>query len=170
MMSRTLTEQKVLNKLDIEDFRHLTKDKVITMVSMLDKMDPEVAKKALEQFPEFAKTTKEMLVEYMQKLDKGLEENSESVQKCYDTYGAIILSLQKELEKENLSFEEKKYIIEQMKEIADKVDKKDSENKKFIWAMSGMGMLALTGAVAILASALGGNTQIETDDIKKLKP
>ena len=169
-MSRTLTEQKVLNKLDIEDFRHLTKDKVITMASMLDKMDPEVAQKALEQFPEFAKTTKEMLVEYMHKLDKELEENSESVQKCYDTYGAIIVSLQKELEKENLSFEEKKYIVEQMKKIADKVDKKDTENKKFIWAMSGMGMLALTGAVAILASALGGNTQIETEDIKILKP
>jgi hypothetical protein len=29
-MRRLLTEQKVLRKLDIEDFRHLTKDKVIT--------------------------------------------------------------------------------------------------------------------------------------------
>lgn len=32
----------------------MTKDKVMTMVTMLDRMDPEVAKKALEQFPEFA--------------------------------------------------------------------------------------------------------------------
>jgi hypothetical protein len=45
-MSKLLTEQKVFRKLDIKDFRHLTKDKVITMASMLDKMDPEVAKKA----------------------------------------------------------------------------------------------------------------------------
>ena len=51
---------------------HLTKDKVIKMASMLDKMDPEVAKKALEQFPEFANTTKEMLTEYKVSLDKGL--------------------------------------------------------------------------------------------------
>jgi hypothetical protein len=55
-----MSEEKVLKKLDIVDFRHLTKDKVIKMASMLDKMDPEVAKKALEQFPEFANTTKEM--------------------------------------------------------------------------------------------------------------
>lgn len=55
-----MNEQKVLKKLDIPDFRHLTKDKVIKMASMLDKMDPEVAKKAIEQFPEFANTTKEM--------------------------------------------------------------------------------------------------------------
>ena len=60
-MSQTLTEQKVLKKLDIDDFRHLTKDKVITMASMLDRMNPEVAKKALEQFPDFAATAKEML-------------------------------------------------------------------------------------------------------------
>ena len=46
-MSRTLTEKKVLKKLGIDDFRHLTKEKVITMATMLDKMDPEVAKKAL---------------------------------------------------------------------------------------------------------------------------
>ena len=29
-MARSLTEQKVLKKLGIDDFRHLTKDKVIT--------------------------------------------------------------------------------------------------------------------------------------------
>lgn len=83
-MSRPLIEQKVLKKLNIEDFRHLTKDKVITMASMLDKMDPEVAKKAIEQFPEFANTTKEILNEYKEILDKGLETNQESVESYYD--------------------------------------------------------------------------------------
>lgn len=39
-MARILTEQKVLKKLGIDDFRHVTKDKVIDMVSMIDKMDP----------------------------------------------------------------------------------------------------------------------------------
>lgn len=43
-----MSEAKVLKKLDIADFRHLIKDKVIKMASMLYKMDPEVAKKALE--------------------------------------------------------------------------------------------------------------------------
>ena len=56
-MNRTLTEANVLKKLDIEDFRHLTKDKVITMASMLDRMDPEVAKKALEQFQDRARAS-----------------------------------------------------------------------------------------------------------------
>lgn len=49
-MNKSLTEQKVLKKLNIEDFRHLTKDKVITMASILDKMDPEVAQKPWSNF------------------------------------------------------------------------------------------------------------------------
>ena len=162
-----LSEEKVLKKLDIVDFRHLTKDKVIKMASMLDKMDPEVAKKALEQFPEFANTTKEMLTEYKASLDKGLEANDESIKAVYDTYNTIIASLQKELENEKLTFEQKKYIIEQMKEVADKVDKKDTENKRFIAGVLTLATLVVGGSVAVLASVRGGNTQIETDEIDK---
>ncbi|WP_051198024.1 hypothetical protein [Butyrivibrio sp. MB2005] len=93
-----MTEKMVLKKLGIVDFGYLPKNKVIKMASMLDKMDPEVAKKALEQFPEFAKTAKEMLAEYKEILDKGLAANNESIKSVYDSYNAIIVSLQKELD------------------------------------------------------------------------
>ena len=49
-MDRPYTEIQVLKKLDIPDFRHLTKDKVIAFATMIPGMEPEVAKKALEQF------------------------------------------------------------------------------------------------------------------------
>ena len=163
-----MSEEKVLKKLDIVDFRHLTKDKVIKMASMPDKMDPEVAKKALEQFPEFANTTKEMLKEYKESLDKGLESNNESVAKVYESYNAIIAALQKELENEELTFDQKKYIIEKMKDVAEKVDKKDTENKRFIAGMATLATIVVGGTVAVLASVLGGNTQIESNDIDKI--
>ena len=163
-MNKSLTEQKVLKKLGIDDFRHLTKDKVITMASMLDQMDPEVAKKALEQFPEFAATTKEMLMEYKETLDKGLEANKESVQAYYDTCNSIIVSLQKQLDDEKLSFEERKYIIDRMLEVSKMMGEKDSENKKFIATLAVIGAAATCVATAVLASAIGGNTQIETND------
>ena len=54
-MGKQLTERQVLEKLDIPDFRHITKDKVMEFASMLNKMEPDVAKKAIEQFPEFAR-------------------------------------------------------------------------------------------------------------------
>lgn len=160
-MGRPLTEQKVLKKLNIEDFRHLTKDKVITMASMLDKMDPEVAKKALEQFPQFSNVAKEMLLGYKDTLDKGLESNSESVQAYYDSCKTTIKALEKELDRENISFEERKYIIEEMVKISDKMGEKDSQNKKFIATLSVVGVSVVT---AVLASALGGNTKIDTSD------
>lgn len=167
-MSRLLTEQKVLRKLDIEDFRHLTKDKVITMASMLDKMDPEVAKKALEQFPEFSNTAKEMLIGYKDTLDKGLESNRESVQSYYDSCKSIIKVLQKQVDDDKLSFEEKKYIIDKMLEISKMMCEKDSENKKFIATMAVVGTVAVCVVTAALTSALGGNTKIEINDINKL--
>ena len=37
-MGRSLTEAQVLKKLDIVDFRHLTKEKVMSMATMLDKI------------------------------------------------------------------------------------------------------------------------------------
>lgn len=168
-MNRGLTEQKVLKKLGIDDFRHLTKDKVITMASLLDKMDPEVAKKALEQFPEFAKTAKEMLTEYKDTLDKGLENNKESVESYYNVCNSIIISLQKLLEDERLSFDERKYIIDKMLEVSKMMGEKDTENKKFILACIAVGAVA-TGIVStVLSSALGGNTKIETSDVDKIE-
>ncbi len=156
-----LSEKKVLKKLGISDFRHLTKAKVIDLASMLDKMDPEVAKKALEQFPNFAATTKEILVEYKDLLDKGMAANQESVKAYYYVCNSIIESLRKQLESDDLSFDERKYIIEQMKEVADRMDTKDSENKRFILAQWAMGAAAALGSVALLVTALGGKTRIE---------
>lgn len=163
-MKRLLTEEKVLKKLGIEDFRHLTKDKVITMASMLDKMDSEVAKKAIEQFPNFSDTMMKILRDYKELLDKAQEVNAESVKSFYDSCDMIISSLQKELGRNNLTFEEKKYIIDKMMEVNKMKSDKDSENKKFIAAMA----LFLGGAAAIftgaLSSALGVNTKIEMQD------
>ena len=159
-MSKSLTEQQVLKKLKIEDFRHLTKDKVIAMASMLDKMDPEVAKKALEQFPNFSNTMKEVLTEYKENLDTLLKENGESVKSYYDSCDAILSSLQKELEREDLAFDEKKYIIDKMLEVNQMKGMKDSENKKFLATLAMCGVAAVT----VVAAVLGANTQIASKD------
>jgi len=159
-MSRPLTEQQVLKKLKIEDFRHLTKDKVIAMASILDKMDPEVAKKALEQFPDFAKTMKEVLIEYRESIDILLKENGNSVKSYYDSCDVVLSSLQKELDREELTFENRKYIIDKMMEVNQLKGMKDSENKKFLAVLAMCGTVAVTVVAGTLAAVLGANTQI----------
>ena len=97
-------------------------------------------------------------------MDEGLKSNNESIKNVYDTYNTIIVSLRKELENEDLTFEQKKYIIEQMKEIAGIIYKKDTENKKFITKLFKIAAAVVVSAVFAVASPLGGNKQIGTDD------
>ena len=95
-------------------------------------------------------------------MDKTLEENGESVKSYYSSCDAIISSLQKELDKEKLSFGEKKYIIDKMIEVNKMKGDKASENKKFLATMAGV-------VAGVLAATLGGNTKIEMNDDEELE-
>ena len=167
-MRRSYTEKQVLKKLDIPDFRHLTKDKVIAFASMVPNMQPEVAKKALEQFPNFASTSLDLMRDYTSIFEEVLADDRESTQVCYDMYNRVMDSLQKMLEEDELSFEEKTYILGQMKEVADAVADKDSEkseNRMKLFAIAGG---VATAVIVILGSTLGSNialTKGEGEDI-----
>ena len=159
-MSRTLTEKKVLNKLGIDNFREITKDKVIEMVSLYDKIDPEVVKEAIKQFPEFSKTMVEVLKEYKSSLDETLKENSKSTKEVYDAFNRISTECHTILEKDSLTFEEKMQILHLMTEVSRLISEKDSENKKFIVCVGALGLGAAVIAVNATLSVLGVNTRI----------
>lgn len=160
-MPRPYTERQVLKKLDIPDFRHLTKNKVIAFATMVPRMDPEVAKKALEQFPNFASTSLDVLKEYKGIIEETLSDDRESMQACYDMYGRVMTSLEKLLENEELSFEEKTYILNQMRDVADAVAEKDSEKANNRLKLIGIVGGVAAAIVAALASTLGGNFGIK---------
>jgi glucose-6-phosphate isomerase len=124
-------------------------------------MEPEVAKKALEQFPEFGKIVLEVMREYKVVLEKSLEDNSASNKQCYDIYNTVLNTLKKCVEKEDLSFDEKKYYLDKMMEIAKMAESKDTENKKFNWKVISAGAVTVIALVGIGASLLGGNTNIK---------
>ena len=156
-MSKPYTELQVLRQLDIPDFRHLTKDKVITFASMIPRMDPEVAKKALEQFPNFASTSLDIMKEYREIIETASDDDRESTQKCYEMYDRVMSSLERILQEDELTFDEKTYILDQMKFVADEVSRKDSEksnNRLKILSIAG-GVAA--GIVAVLGSIIGSN-------------
>ena len=159
-MKRTLSEQKVLKKLGIPDFRHMSKDKIIQFASMLPKMDPEVAKKAFEQFPEFAKTATDIVSYYKEIVYKGFDENSASVNSFYAMCDAINETLKEQLKDESLSFEEKSIIIDKMIELAHMKADKDTENKKFIVDVIGKVTLGVGIAIGAVAAVLGTQTSI----------
>ena len=154
-MHRSLTETKVLRKLDIPDFRHLTKDKVVSFVSMLPQMDPDVAKHALEQFPAFAETSlaivgclKDSLATIVSSNDANMAEFNA---RCQDALSA----LEAELKREDLTDEGRKLVIDGIMGIIGSISQKDSENKEFL---SGLfhGVLVVGSIVLLcLAAPLG---------------
>ena len=163
-MTRTLSEKKVLKKLGITDFRHMTKDKIIKFASMLPNMDPEVAKKALEQFPTFKDLASDLVTHYKDIVEKAFNANQNSQQSFYETCNSIIESLQQELKKDNTTSDERSRIEDKMIEVAKMIADKDSENKRFILTtVSGVGGIFLV-VVGVAASILGSNTQISKNN------
>ena len=101
-MHRTLSEQNVLKLLDIPDFRHMSKDKVVAFASMLPRRNPEVAKAALAQIPEYVKLASEIVRTYKEVIDKMFETNATDTKAFYDACNSILLSLDRQLQAEIL--------------------------------------------------------------------
>jgi hypothetical protein len=154
-MSRSLTEAKVLRKLDIPDFRHLTKDKVVSFVSMLPQMDPEVAKRALEQFPAFAETNLAIVSCLKDSLGTIVSGNAGNMAEFNARCHEALSALEAELKREDLTDEGRKMVIDGIMGIIGAIGQKDSENKEFLSDLFS-GLLRYSAiALVILAAPLG---------------
>ena len=131
-MNRSLTESQVLRKLDIPDFRHLTKDKVVSFVSMLPQMDPDVAKHALEQFPAFAETSLAIIGCLKENLGAIVSGNAENMTEFNTRCQEVLSSLEAELKREDLTDEGRKQVIDGILEVIVIMSQKDTENKVFL--------------------------------------
>ena len=170
-MKRTLTEQKVLDRLDVSDWRHLTKDKVIDLATMLPKMDPEVAKSALAQFPEFSKTSLELVHDYKEIFLRVLDDCSDDNRAMYDIYNRMLDNLDEILHRDGLSFEQEMDVMEQMRKISDAAAQFTKEDKQFKAAIATLAMIGVITIGGFLASSLGVDLKVDkiADNLKRLQ-
>lgn len=159
--SSVLSEEEVLNLLQIPDFRHLSKNSVMSFASLLDRMDPEIAKKALEQFPSFADVVKSVAKEYGTAIKTCMDSNNDSMKNYFAVANANITVLQKELERDDLSSEDRKNILSMLLEVQRMMGEKDSENKAFLLKVIGGVGLFCAVAIGITASIIGGKSSID---------
>lgn len=163
-MKYKLSEKKVLKKLGIPDFRHMTKDKIMSFASMLPFMDPEVAKKALEQFPVFKELACDMVMQYKAVVDKIFDENRVSQQAFYDACNAIIESLQEELRNDDIDSIERDRIENKMIKIAEMIGEKDRDNKIMLFQILSCTAGIVAVCVAASAAILGLKTRFSQGD------
>ncbi len=156
-MKGYMTEAQILNALEIPDFRHMTKNKVVAFASMLQEMDPEVAKKAIEQFPNFRELTIELLSSYKEASIVLSNNSKEITTQCIEVINGISDSLGRCMSQDNVSTEEKKMYVESIMEIVRTVTEIDASSKE----MNTRTQILIGIAVFVLgsiASALLGNT------------
>lgn len=154
------TEQKIMKQLGIESWRNLSKDKFMTFVSDLPKVDKEVALEIVAQFPNFKDLVLSSLDHAKETIDHGREINWKSQKKFHKALKEYRQILSKELDRENLTSEERFEVLKLLREAIEMESAKDSEDKKFQVVISGMVLAFGATAIAAAVAALGGKSHI----------
>ncbi|MFI1280920.1 hypothetical protein ACH4U5_09170 [Streptomyces sp. NPDC020858] len=161
---RYTSEDDVKRALGIDTWRNLSKERMIRFAAMMPDVDTEVALKIIEQFPVF-KDFAMGLVGAMEKAHEStLSANSKSQKYFHRACQEVRQILNHELDRGDLDWEQRKYIIEKIQETGRMESEKDSENKRFLDGMLkkvvvGAGAMAALGVVFV-----GGKVMIESKD------
>ncbi len=137
-MEYNKVEVKTLEKLGKPNFKNIKKNDVISLVSNLNKMSPELAKEIIAKFPELASLLKNNCNVCIENISKFLESDDKSLAyyhktcdkefdslnidciKEYDYEERVQVELSKELENPDLSFDQKLKIYEFKNQLHDK--------------------------------------------------
>lgn len=161
MNNLSTAEKRALELMQKDNFRGISKDNVLQLVSILDKVDPEVAKAIIAQMPEVLKGVIENEKVYAEVLTKGIESCNICTTACFHTEDEIVKSLQKEIDKEETSFEQKQYYFDKMAEAAERKARKDSEHKEMIMTILKYGGEALAVGLIITSGIFIGKAVIK---------
>lgn len=157
----TISEKKALKRLGITDFRHMTKDKIVPFLTMAPHMDPEVAKAAIAQFPEFKDMAVEMTNALKDIVNKAFDSEKESQKYFYESCNGMLATLGEQLKDENIDAQERAQIRDNMMQIIAWISQKDSEHKQFIMNV----IKTVTGGFSIVAGiaavALGSKADLK---------
>ncbi|RAY12950.1 hypothetical protein DPM19_23370 [Actinomadura craniellae] len=157
-------EAEIKQALGIESWRNLSKDKMIRFVAMMPDMGTEVALKIVEQFPVF----KDFAIDAVDAMEGAhestLSANNQSQEHVHRAFQEIREILKAELSNGDLSWKQKKYLIEQIQETGRLEFQKDSENKHFLDGMSRKMMLGAGVVVALGVAFVGGRVMAESKD------
>jgi len=154
--------------LGIESFRNLTAEKVVEFMSLIPNMDKDVAMEIIKQFPSYVEMATNMVEKLKEMSEAAMDKASESQKETIAAYKTVLLSLEELLKKEDLSFEERKEINEQMILVADKIAAKDKEYKNFLLDAMKTVTPFIGGALVLGAAILGVSAKgIQLPTIKK---
>lgn len=158
------SEDDVMRKLGIESWRNLSKDKFLSFVAEMPQMNKEVALKAIEQFPNFRAMVDETLNSVGQNSAIAQKYSWKSQKKVHGAYKSYRKTLDRELEREDLSIDDRFRILEMLREAVNMESEKDSEHKTFQVKLVTIAATVGIAAVGAAVAALGGKAGFGTGD------
>ena len=161
---RYTNEVEVRNALGLPDWRHLRKEHVLQLMSMLSDMDSHVALSILGQLPDIAMFARVALEDVAKAHDATLASNARSMEMVHEAHMARLDLLKGELGRDDLSPDERRHLVNEVREVHADALAKDTENKRFLSEQFDkrlMGVLASAVALAavVFAAAKAGSKQ-----------
>ena len=161
MNALSIAEKKALELMQKDNFRGISKDNVMQLMSILDKVDPEVAKSIIAQLPEAIRGSVELEKAYSTALTKGMESIESTASSCFQTEDEIIQSLKKEVEREDTTFEQKQFYYEKMEAVAIRKESKETEHRDTILTILRYGGEALLFGLGFCACLFLGKADLK---------
>lgn len=158
------SEDDVKRALEIDSWRNLSREKVMRFAAMMPDMDKEVALKIVAQFPVFTRFALGALSFLEKATDSTHVSNNASQERVHEAYGEAREILRGELDQENLSPEERRFILEAIVRTADKESEKDTENKRFLDDLFKKSAVAAGAVIAAGLVFVGGKVMLERGD------
>ena len=130
--SNYVSEEEVKKALDITNFRELSKEKIMEFVSIIPKVDKEVAISIINQFPNYADMAKDMVGGMLHLCNDDLQDAKVGRKEVIESYKVVLETLREELNKGDLSLEERKRITDDMISVAEKIEGVNDKHYTFI--------------------------------------
>lgn len=156
MKKNYMSEEEVKEVLEISDFRSLSKEKIMEFVSIIPKVDKEVAIAIINQFPDYVDLAKNMVGSMMKLCDNVLQDSRIGKKEVIESYRLVLETLRDRLANERLTLKERNKITDDMIEIAEKIDMANDKHNLFAKdVLKRIGNVTL-GVVVLGAAILGG--------------
>ena len=155
MAQNFISEEEVKEALQVNNFREISKEKIMEFVSLIPQMDKDVAIAIINQFPTYVESANNMIAQLTMMCDNIIKDNTSSQKDAVEAYKKILDDLGVLLNKEIISQEEREFITNQMILVADKIALKDTENKDFLIDIIKHSVPIIGGALILGATILG---------------
>jgi hypothetical protein len=157
-------ESEIKRELGIRSWGNLPKGKMIKFVAMMPDIDPDVALKIVEQFPEFKEFAMDGVDAMKKAHDSTLTANTQSQDQVYQALQEIREVLKGELDRDGLTEEQRRYLVEQTMETGRMAFQKDTESKQYLDGLLNKVLVGVGAALVLGVAFVGGKLMGEIKD------